>query len=453
MIKIKKYSLVFVAAMLVINMAAQENKTGSFSLQQAIEYAVKNSPNYLNAELDKQNAVYRRNEITGIGLPQINGSVDIKDYINIPTSLLPGQFFGQPAGTYIPVKFGTKYNSTLGVSASQLIFNSDYIFGLKASEEFLNLSQINANRTKSELVAQVSKAYYMVLINYERMKAIESNVSRFKKMNEDMKAYNQQGFVELIDVERSEVVYNNVVSEREKIQKLIGLTETMLKFQMGYKLTDAIELTDALPSTNDSENLNAGAIDISKRPDYQLAKSNQTLLDIDVKRLKYGYLPSLVAYGTYQLNAQRQTFNFFQFDKNDVNKQWFKISLIGATLNLNIFDGLQRHNRIQQAKISSLKNQNSLKMLEMAFEFEATSANINYVNAYTTLTTQKKNMELAEHVLDVVNKKFGAGYSTNLEIVNAQTSLKEAQTNYYNAIYDMIVAKIDYQKATGTLVK
>jgi len=222
---------------------------------------------------------------------------------------------------------------------------------------------------------------------------------------------------------------------------------------MGYKLSDAIALTDALPEADTQESLSTGAIDVSKRPDYQLLKSNQTLLDIDVKRLKYGYLPTLVAYGTYQVNAQRQTFNFLQFDKNDVSKQWFKISLIGATLNMNIFDGLQRHNRIQQAKITSLKNQNNLKMLEMAFELEASGANVNYANAYTSLITQKKNMELAEHILDVTQKKFAAGVGTNLEIVNAETSLKEAQTNYYNAVYDMFVAKIDYQKATGTLVK
>ena len=159
MINFKRYTLFFALLFLLININAQKTNNKDFTLQQAIDFSLKNSPNYLNAELDIENANYRRKEITGIGLPQINSSIDLKDYINIPTSLLPAQIFGGPAGSYLPVKFGTKYNSTAGFSASQLIFSSDYIFGLKASQEFMNLSKINLSRTKSDLVAQVSKAY------------------------------------------------------------------------------------------------------------------------------------------------------------------------------------------------------------------------------------------------------------------------------------------------------
>src|SRR5437868_12566407 len=99
----KKYSLsIFISLFAVFAGRAQDMK---FSLTQAVEYAIKNSPSYLNAELDLQNAVYRKDETRGLGLPQINGSIDVKDYLSIPTSLIPGDFVGQP-GTYIPVKFG-----------------------------------------------------------------------------------------------------------------------------------------------------------------------------------------------------------------------------------------------------------------------------------------------------------------------------------------------------------
>ena len=443
---IKKLVVMGVLASFINTKAQQGN---SFSLQQAVDYAVKNSPNHLNAELDEKNAKYRKNEITGIGLPQISGSIDLKDYIELPTSLLPGEFFGAPPGTYIPVKFGTKYNSTAGISASQLLFNSDYIFGLKAAKEFMNLSKVNVNRSKSELTAQVAKAYYNVLINKDRVQLLEANIVRLKKIFDDTKAFNKQGFVELIDVERLEVQYNNLVTEKDKIDKLIGLSETMLKFQMGYKLSEPITLTDSLNiNTNEFQELSSMKIDISKRPDYMLLKAQQNLLDIDVKRLQWGYLPTLVAYGAYQYNAQRQ-----EFDLLDKDQKWYKITLVGATLNMNIFDGLQRHNKIQQAKISALKNQNTLRNVELAAELEATAASISYNNAYATLLSQKKNIELAQHIYDVSMKKYQNGVGSNLEVVNAETSLKEAQTNYYNAVYDMLVSRIDYQKATGTLVK
>jgi outer membrane protein TolC len=189
-------------------------------------------------------------------------------------------------------------------------------------------------------------------------------------------------------------------------------------------------------------------IDVTKRPEYQALQAQQKLYDMDVKRQKWGYLPTLAAYGSYQYNAQRQKFDF-----GDPNQTWFKIALIGATLNLNIFDGFQRHYRIQQAKITSSKNLNTIKTLELSAELEATVAGISYANAYTTMLSQKKNMELAMHVYDVTQKKYTGGVGSNIEIITAETSLVEAQTNYYNAVYDMLVARIDYAKATGTLVK
>lgn len=450
MLSTKKNTFILSLAMIIVtNTKAQESNSANYSLQQSIDYAIKNSPNYLNSELDLKNAEYRRKEITGLGLPQVTGSVDLKNYLELPTSLLPGQFFGAPAGTYVPVKFGTKFNSTAGINASQLIFSSDYIFGLKASTEFINLSKISVTRSKAELVSQVSKAYYTVIINRDRIKLLEANVVRLKKILDDTKAFNKQGFAELIDVERLEVQYNNLITEKDKTVRLIGLSETVLKFQMGYKLSDPITLSDSLNINTDTfEELSSSKIDITKRPDYQLLKAQQSLLDIDVKRLKWGYMPTLAAYGAYQYNAQREKFDFL-----DTEQQWFKIALIGATLNLTIFDGFQRHNKIQQAKISSLKNLNTIKTIEQAGELEATVASISYNNAYSSVLVQKKNMILAQHVYDVAQKKYQGGVGTTLEIVNAETSLKEAQTNYYNAVYDMLIAKIDYQKAIGTLTK
>lgn len=450
MLRTKKNTFILSLVMILFTTAkAQESNSASYSLQQSIDYAVKNSPNHLNSELDLQSAEYRRKEIAGVGLPQVTGSVDLKNYLELPTQLLPGQFFGAPAGTYIPVKFGTKYNSTAGINASQLIFSSDYIFGLKASNEFINLSKISVTRSKAELVSQVSKAYYTVIINRDRIKLLEANVVRLKKILDDTKAFNQQGFAELIDVERLEVQYNNLITEKDKTVRLIGLSETVLKFQMGYKLSDPIVLSDSLNINTDTfEELSSTKIDITKRPDYQLLKAQQSLLDIDVKRLKWGYMPTLAAYGAFQYNAQREQFDFL-----DTDQKWYKIALIGATLNVTIFDGFQRHNKIQQAKISSLKNQNTIKTIEQAGELEATVASISYNNAYASVLVQKKNMVLAQHVYDVAQKKYQGGVGTNLEIVNAETSLKEAQTNYYNAVYDMLIAKIDYQKAIGTLVK
>ncbi len=446
---------------LVLLLTAAKGKTqealqNSFSLQQAIDYALKNSPSQQNAQLDLQSAEYRKQEITGMGLPQVNGSFDVKDYLKLPVSVIDARAFNPmlTEPTYTTITFGVKYNATAGVSVSQLLFSSDYIFGLKASSEFMNLSRMNLNRNKAEVIAAVSKAYYNVLINQERIKLLESNITRIEKTFNDTKAFNQQGFAEKIDVERLEVAFNNLVSEKTKVLKLIGLTESLLKFQMGYKISEPITLTDKINTDEiDGNSLSGTNIDITRRPDYKMLQAQQTLLNLDVKRLQWGYLPTLAGYGAFQLITNRPTANIFETDENSAIKRWYRVGLIGLTLNMNLFDGMQRHYKIQQAKMTALKNTNTLRNLELAAELEATVASISYDNAVTSVSVQKKNLELAQHVYDVSQKKYLSGVGSNLEVVTAETSLKEAQTNYLNALYDMVVAKIDYLKATGGLTK
>lgn len=452
---LSKITLILVLVMTMYQAKAQEANKTSFSLQESIDYSLKHSPNYLNAELDLQNADYRRKEITGSGLPQITGSVDLKDYLSIPTSLLPNKIFsGNPNdNTYTAVKFGTKYNATAGLSANWNILNSDYFFGLKAQKEYMNLSKISVTRSKADVVSQVTKAYYTVIISKDRLKSLDANIVKLKKTYEDTKATNAQGIMfELIDVERLEVQYNNLLTEQEKTVRLIEISEALLKFQMGYAVNDPIALTDSLNVESTFQELSKTA-DVTQRPEYKLLISQQSLYDLDVKRLKYQFLPSLSLYGSYQYNAQRNEFNFFATGSDDPTKKWFKVALVGATLNLNIFTGWQRMNKIEQTKITAYKNQNTIRNLELSAQLEASTASVNYTNAYSSLLRQKKNLELAEHVAEVARKKYQSGIGSNIEVVTAESDLTSAQANYYNSVFDMIVAKTDYLKATGTLVK
>jgi outer membrane protein TolC len=434
--------------MLTLATKAQEGNSTSFSLQQSIDYAFKNSPNYLNSQNDVLMAKYKRKEVLGMAMPQITASVDMKNFLEIPTSLIPGEIFGAPPGTFIPVKFGTTFQATGTAQASLLVFSADYLIGLKATKEMIGLMNINVARSKSETVSQVSKAYYGVLVNKERIKLLEANMTKLEKLLNDTKAFHQQGFVEQIDVDRLEVAFNNLVTEKQKTDLLISLSENVLKFQMGYVGNEKLTLTDSLVVSEVSENVDASKIDITKRTEYQLLEGQQRLNTINIRRLKFGYMPTLVAYGSMGYAGMRNDLEFLKREHD-----WFPTALIGATLSLNIFDGFQRHYKIQQAKLEFKKGENSLKNLQLAIELEGATAAINYNNSFASLQTQKRNLGLAENIYNVSQKKYEQGVGSNLEVINAQQSLKEAQANYFNAVYDLLVFKVDYLKATGTLVK
>ena len=467
MLKRKSYTLLLALSVIAFHAKAQDAKSNSFSLQQSIDYAYKNSPNYLNAQSDVLMAKYKRKEVLGMAMPQIGASVDMKNFMKIPTSVLPN--FVSPAvygglvqagvAPYDPQKlspdgyepiaanFGTTFQAQAGASASLLVFSADYLIGLKATKEYISLMNINVNRSKADLVSQVSKAYYSVLVNKQRIALLDANITKLEKLLNETKAFNKQGFVEQIDVDRLEVAFNNLTTEKQKIERLISLSENVLKFQMGYTGSENLTLTDSL-SISDKEDLSISKIDITRRSEYQMLEVQQRLNNINVKRLKYGYLPSLVAYSSFNYSGQRNDLKFFT--KEHI---WYPTALLGGTLSLSIFDGFQRHYKIQQAKLDFKKGENNLKNLQLAIELEGASAAVNYSNASSSLQVQKRNLDLAQNIYTVSQKKYEQGVGSNIEVINAQQSLKESQANYFNAVYDLLVYKIDYLKATGSLIK
>jgi len=446
----KKLILLFGTGWIALNSFSQTKDTSSysFSLQKAIEFALQNQKDIKNALIDEQIAQKKVNEIAGMGLPQINSSFDLKEFIEIPTSLIPAEIFGGAPGTYAAVKFGTKYNATAGIDASQLIFSGEYFLGVKASKVYVELSSKSTQRTKIETSATVSKAYYTVLVNEERIKLIDATVSRIKKTLMDTKALLDNGFVEKIDYDRLTVTYNNLLVEQEKIQRLLSLGTYLLKYQMGMDVNATLTLTDKLADVkfDFTNNVSAQKFDYEKRVEFGLFQTQYKLAKLDLKRQRLSYLPTAFAYGSLSGSAQRNEFDIF-----DTDKKWFPTSVIGAKITMPIFSGFQRHSKNQQAKLSLQKAENNIDFIKNSIDLEIASSTAILQNASSSLENQKKNILIAEDVVRVSKLKYEQGVGSNLEMITAETSLKEAQTNYFNALFDALVAKIDFDKANGNL--
>ena len=447
----KKLVIITIAGIFTLNsfgQAKDSSKAYSFSLQQAIDFAMQNQNDIKNAVIDEEIARKKVNEITGMGLPQINSSLDIKDFLEIPTSLIPAEFFGGQPGTYASVKFGTQYQSTAGFDASQLIFSGDFFVGLKAAKTFVELSTKSTQRTKIETSATVSKAYYTVLVNVEREKLMNSNIARVKKALDDTKALLENGFVEKIDFDRLTVTYNNLLIEQEKIQRLLGIGIYLLKYQMGMDVNAQLTLTDKLADVkiDIATTTSAQKFDYSKRVEYGLFDTQYKLAQLDLKRNRFSYLPSAFAYGALSGNAYRTEFDMF-----NSKTPWYPTALIGAKVTMPIFTGFQRNSRNQQAQLALEKAENNMDFIKKSIDLELASSNVALQNASSSLENQRKNIAIAEDVVRVAKLKYDQGVGSNLELITAETALQEAQTNYYNALFDALVAKIDFDKANGNL--
>ena len=266
----------------LFTLKAQQTEPYQFSLQQAIDFALKHQSAVLNADIDVQIAKNKVNETTGIGLPQVSTNFSFQDFVKVPVSLIPGEFFGEPAGTFIPVQFGVKYQSTLGLEASQLLFDGSYLVGLQASKTYKELSIRNSKRTKIETAVAVTKAYYSVLVSNEQLSLLDANLTRLKKSLNDTEAYFKNGFVEKIDLDRLKVLSNNLETERQNVIRLLDLNTKLLKFQMGMPIETGLKLTDGISDIQiDTQVLLPDSNAYINRVEYSLLQTQKKLNELN----------------------------------------------------------------------------------------------------------------------------------------------------------------------------
>ncbi len=441
----KKYLLIAVLCFGFLPLRAQESVSGSFSLQQAIDYALTHQTAVLNAQIDEQIAKNTVKQTTAIGLPQINSSFSFQDFLKVPTSLIPGEFFGEPAGTYIPVQFGVKYQSSVGLEASQLLFDGTYLVGLQAAKTFKELSIRNTKRTKIETAVAVSKAYYSVLVSNELLSLLDANLSRLKKSLNDTEAYYKNGFVEKVDVDRLRVLTNNLETERQNVVRLLALNVNVLKFQMGLPIDTDFKTSDKIEQfVLKSEVLVADTNAYQNRIEFALVQTQKKLNQLNLKRYKSEFLPSIVAFGATSNSYQSNSFSQL-YDRS------FPTTLVGLNVRLPIFSGGQRIYKIKNARLEVLKSDNDLKNLQNGINLEIAQAQTLYLNGFQSLENQKRNMELSQEVLRVSRVKYEQGVGSSLEVTSAETALKESQNNYINALYESLINKVNLDKALGKI--
>jgi outer membrane protein TolC len=438
--------LCVVLSVFVANAQQVAVETHTFNLQDCINYAYEHQDSLKNARLDVESAKYKVKETIGIGLPQVSGTANLQDYLKVPTTLLPGEFFNQP-GTYIPVKFGVKYQSSVGVNINQLIFDGSYLVGLQASKTYTELSTRNYNRTKVQATVALTKAYYQVLVNDEQIKLLDANISQLKQQLNETSQMNKQGFVEKIDVDRLTVLLNNLMTTRSNTVRLLALGYQMLKFQMGMPIEEQLIVTDKIGTVQLDPAAAVAMTDSTaykNRVEYSLLETSRKLNELNVKRLKSQYLPSLAAFGTSSYSFQNNNFG-------DLYDRKFPTSIVGLQLNIPIFKGFQQKYRIKQAEIEVKKSDNILDMLKNGINLQIESSRIMYTNGLESLNNQKQNMDLAREVLRVTRIKYEQGVGSNIEVTQAQTQLQESENNYIQALYTALISKVDLDTAYGNI--
>ncbi|MEY3918501.1 MAG: hypothetical protein RLZZ132_836 [Bacteroidota bacterium] len=421
----------------------------SFSLKQAVDYAITHQVQVKNSQIDLQNASAKINEIKAMGLPQVNGSLALTNNLILQRVFIPARIFNPAAaeGELIAAKFGVDNSGFANVGLSQLVFDGSYLLGLKASSVYKDLAVKSVTQSKQQVAENVTKAYYGILVNEKRMGLLSLNLARLDTLLKETRELNKQGFVEKIDVQRLDVQANNLRTELENVNRLQELSYSLLKFQMGYPMEEPIKVTESLEKI-ESATFNtdkAGEFSYANRIEYSILQTQENLAELDLKSIKAGYLPRLVLNANYGYNAGANAFGDL------VSKPWFDNAAVTVALQIPIFDGFSKKYKAVQSANNLQKVRQSYGLLKSSIDLQRSQASITMKNALESMREQKANLDLANEISRVTRVKYQQGVGSNLEVLNAESSIKESQANYFTALYNALIAKVEVEKANGTL--
>ncbi|BDD03325.1 TolC family protein [Aureibacter tunicatorum] len=424
--------------------SSQQQTSVKMSLQECVDFALENHVDIINAEIEQRIAKAKVGETRAIGLPQINAAGGINNNYKLGKAV-----FDTPDGVQ-EVTFGSKYDGNLQLSGSQLLFDGTYIVGLKAANVYTDLTDKQLISTKIDRVQAVMESYYQILISETRLDAFESNLNRLDTTLRETTLLYENGFAEKIDVDRIKVNYNNVKTEINKVERLIDFSYMNLKYQIGMPLENQISLSSELidPGVMSLVDESFQKADPEMRIEYQELGVNIRLADLDMKQFQMQYLPQVSLVGNYGWNGIGQTWTQIN---TFAQPSWFGVGAIGLQVKLPIFEGGRKPYAVRQARLKKLQLENQKKLLAQGIQVEIKQNRDQLLAAFQDAAFQEENVELATSVVYTTRQKYVEGIGSNLELITAENDLTQAQINYYNSLYESIVAYIALQKAMGIL--
>jgi len=440
--------LVILITVLSLNLGLSQEQTYSFTLDEAIQFALENNYSAINANRDIIDAQKQKWETIAGGLPQINGSVGYQNQLKQPVTLLPAELVGGAAGEFIPVVFSQPQSMTATATLTQQIFDGSYIVGVQATKAFLSYSANNKEKTELDVRKQVVEAYGNVLLAEESVKILEKNKANLKKnLYETTKLY-ENGLGDEESVDQLQITLSSVENQLQNALRLKEITLQMLNVSLGLDLNAPTQLQENLEDLTVSKmdlSILSTAFNISDNVDYKLAENLNEQRYYEWKLSRSRALPTLNAFVNYGSSSYSESFDFFSGDP-----EWFDSSILGFDLNIPIFSSLKRSASTQRAKIALEKAKTQLTEAEQQIRLQLENAKNDYTLAINNYETAKQNLLLSERIENKNQIKYKEGLATSFELRQAQTQLYTTQQEFLQSMVEVINKKTDLEIILNT---
>jgi outer membrane protein len=427
---------------------AQQNKSYTFSLNEAVTFALDSNYTAINAKRDVEAAFKQKWETTATGLPQISAQVDYQNQLKQPVTLIPGEIAQQPNVDFVPVIFGVPQTMTATATLNQMIFDGSYIVGLQAAKTFLRYSKNAEEKTKSLVRKEVINAYGTVILAKENIAILENNRATLEKNLRETTEIFKNGLAEEEDVEQLQITLSGVDIQLDNARRLLEISQQLFNISIGIDLNAPVKFTDSLESLIQSqmtlELLTEGLV-LENNIDFKIAENFTKQRELELKLEKSRALPSLNAFVNYGTAAFDDNFSFF-----DTDTPWFQSSVLGVSLQVPIFSSLGRSAKTKRAEIAFDQAKTEFTEAVQRIKLEANAAKNNYQFSIEKFENTKNNLRLAERIENKNQIKFFEGLSSSFELRQAQMQLYNAQQEYLQAMLEVINNKAELERILNT---
>ncbi|WP_158799954.1 TolC family protein [Pedobacter sp. L105] len=415
-----------------------------WDLKECIDYGLKNNRSNVVYENEKKAADARAKEALADYLPKVSITGTFDDNLKVQESVIPAGIFGNEP---LKIAFSQQYNTNGIVQLDQTIYDQSLLNGLKANKYNKQEAELNIRQNQETIIYNISNSYYQIYVYREQLRLIKENLATYHKQMEISRLQVQKGVTLQKDLDKVTVDYNNAVSQIHVAESNLTLAQNQLKYGMGYPIntelpidTVAQQKVTFMAEARTADNTFAAG----NRTDYQLSGVNSKLLDIDQSRIKAGGLPKLTGYARYGAVG-------FGNSVGPSFRDLSPYSAIGLKLSIPLFDFFKRNAQYAQAKYKSLNAIENLKIDADKYELEFENNKTKLAKAQSNLENDKRNIQLAQSVFRTTDLQYKKGVTDLTDWLTAQNSIKEAQNNYLNSLYTFLQAKLDLEKAGGSL--
>jgi outer membrane protein len=428
------------------NLFGQSKST--YSLIEAQETAITNCEKLKNANFDLEIAKLKIIETRAIGLPQIDFTGSFSNFLNLPVQVVSANFINPnaPDGETIAFRAGTDYSAAGTLQVNQLLFNGSYIVGLQFSNFYKKLSETAIEKTKEDILFDVTQAYHTVSVAKSNMNFVDSLVIITSDLVEKQKNFFELGLMNQEDMDQLEFSLVNAKNSQISAKIQYENSLALLKMTMGFNQNQAVEISDNLAYLlQRSSSLNTAPL--SNNMNYVLLSMQITLNEYNLKNKKAANLPSVGAFFQQTYNAFRNEFNFF------ANEKWYPQTLWGIQMQIPIFSSGSRWSQTSQAKVEIEKSKNALSELNKVLEMQQVQLTNNLKNARQTLELQEKNIALAKRIYENALLKESIGKGNSILVSQKYNQLIIAQAQYVGAMLDVFNSKLNLDKLYHSITK